>query len=225
MVGKTNVAGARLRAVIAVTYPEGSVCTCSNGTKTLKARDTSGKALFNVSSGTWTVTATDGNKTKDATVDITTEGQVESVTLSYDVYYYDNGNEYSSVTGGWVKINAGNGGGSMSKNASSITISAGWGQSVGARTTNKVSLNDIKTLYLNLTSSTASYTYCGLSNNTDFNAQTGSEWVAYKGVNSGTATYSLDVSSLTGTYYIVVAIGHDNASSNSISINSIYGRS
>ena len=28
MVGKTNVAGARLFAVIAVTYPEGSICTC-----------------------------------------------------------------------------------------------------------------------------------------------------------------------------------------------------
>ena len=102
MVGKTNVAGARLRAVIAVTYPEGSVCTCSNGTKTLKARDTSGKALFNVSTGTWTVTATDGNKTKDATVDITTEGQVESVTLKYSFDIIVNGKIDNAVIGSWT---------------------------------------------------------------------------------------------------------------------------
>ena len=85
MVGKTNVAGARLRAVIAVTYPAGSICTCSNGTKTLKARDTSGKALFNVPVGEWTVSCTDGSRTTSKTVSITTEGQVESVTLSYEL--------------------------------------------------------------------------------------------------------------------------------------------
>ena len=103
MVGKTNVAGARLRAVIAVTYPEGSVCTCSNGTKTLKARDTSGKALFNVSTGTWTVTATDGSRTTSNTVSITGEGQSESVTLAYKLVLYNYGNEYSEVTGGWAE--------------------------------------------------------------------------------------------------------------------------
>ena len=102
MVGKTNVAGARLRAVIAVTYPEGSVCTCSNGTKTLKARDTSGKALFNVTAGSWTVTATDGNKTKSVTVDIATDGEVENVVLAYDMVLYDAGNECTDITGGWT---------------------------------------------------------------------------------------------------------------------------
>ena len=82
MVGKTNVAGARLRAVIAVTYPEGNICTCSNGTKTLKARDTNGKALFNVTVGEWTVSCTDGSRTKSASVSITADGQSESVALS-----------------------------------------------------------------------------------------------------------------------------------------------
>lgn len=106
MVGKTNAGGGgggKLFAIIAVTYPAGSVCTCSNGTKTLKARDTSGKALFNVSTGTWTVTATDGNETKDATVDITTEGQLESVTLSYRYYFVKDGVILKTFT----KINVG----------------------------------------------------------------------------------------------------------------------
>lgn len=103
MVGKTNVAGARLRAVIAVTYPVGSVCTCVSGTKTLKARDTSGKALFNVTVGEWTVKAEDtaAGKSKSANVSITEEGQFESVKLSYTLWLYKDGDENEDVTGGW----------------------------------------------------------------------------------------------------------------------------
>ena len=115
MVGKTNVAGARLRAVIAVAYPEGSVCTCSNGTKTLKARDTSGKALFNVTVGEWTVSCTDGSRTKSASVSITADGQSESVTLSYSLSIIVNGKFNQDVTGSWSVGNSGPG--SMGENS------------------------------------------------------------------------------------------------------------
>lgn len=130
MIGKTNAGGGvgKLFAIIAVTYPEGSVCTCSNGTKTLKAKDTSGKALFNVSTGTWTVTATDGNKTKDATVDITTEGQVESVTLRYELVLYNYGDQCESVTGGWKPV--GNQPGSIVFNSDHIYWSHAEGSNV-----------------------------------------------------------------------------------------------
>ena len=40
-----------LYAVIAVTYPSGSICTCGGKA----AKDTSGFALFNVKAGTYTV--------------------------------------------------------------------------------------------------------------------------------------------------------------------------
>ena len=74
----------KMFAVIGVTYPAGSTCTCTNGTKTLKAKDTSGTAIFNVpSTGTWTVTATNGDKTASKSVSITAEGQTENVTLTY----------------------------------------------------------------------------------------------------------------------------------------------
>lgn len=116
MIGETNVGGgAKTFAIISVTYPEGSTCTCSNGTKTLKAKDTSGKALFNVSTGTWTVTATDGNKTKDATVNITTEGQFESVLLRYSLDIIVNGKFNQDVTGSWLVGN--HGPGSMGENS------------------------------------------------------------------------------------------------------------
>lgn len=79
--------GGKLYAIIAVTYPEGSTCTCSNGTKTLKARDTSGKALFNVTVGEWTVSCTDGSETASETVSIAAGGQVKAVELSYVKIY------------------------------------------------------------------------------------------------------------------------------------------
>lgn len=94
--------GEKLFSIIAVTYPDGSVCTCTNGTKTLTARGTSGKALFNVPLGTWTVTATDGSKTKSVTVSITAEGQAESVTLTYELTIFKAGSGFAdglTVTG------------------------------------------------------------------------------------------------------------------------------
>lgn len=77
----------RVFSIISVTYPEGSICTCSNGTTTLTAKDTSGKALFNVTVGEWTVSCTDGSETASEPVSITTAGQVKAVELSYVKIY------------------------------------------------------------------------------------------------------------------------------------------
>lgn len=91
-------------AIISVTYPEGSVCTCSNGSITLTAKDTSGKALFVIpEAGTWTVTAVNGSQSKSQSVEITVEGQVESVTLSYALIVFNNGVQNTEVTGGITK--------------------------------------------------------------------------------------------------------------------------
>lgn len=94
MIGRSNTGGGsgKLYAVIAVTYPEGSVCTCSNGAKTLKAKDTTGRALFVIPyAGTWTVKAVKGSDSASKTVSITAEGQVETVELAYEFVLYDNG--------------------------------------------------------------------------------------------------------------------------------------
>ena len=79
----------KVYAVIGVTYPSGSTCTCTNGSKTLKAKDTTGRALFVIpSSGTWMVKAVKGSKSKSKTVSITAEGQVKTVTLTYELYLF-----------------------------------------------------------------------------------------------------------------------------------------
>lgn len=93
--------GTKLFAAIGVTYPAGSTVTCTNGTKTLTAKTTSGQWVFAIpEAGTWTVTATDGTGTKSQSVSITTEGQLESVTLSFRLYLLRDGVENSEVTGG-----------------------------------------------------------------------------------------------------------------------------
>lgn len=79
-------------AVIGVTYPAGSICTCTNGETTLTAEDTSGKAMFIIpEAGTWTVKAVSGNKSVSKAVSITVAGQVETVTLIYELILFDNG--------------------------------------------------------------------------------------------------------------------------------------
>lgn len=76
--------GGKAFAFVVTTYPAGSICTCSNGTKTLSAKDTSGSVVFYIpEAGTWTLNCTDGTETAVEAVNITTEGQSVSVVLAY----------------------------------------------------------------------------------------------------------------------------------------------
>ena len=80
-----------LYAVIAVTYPAGSICTCGGKS----AKDTSGYALFNVKAGTYTVEChtSDGSKSKSTSVTVAEgdKGQVKTVTLAYELYLFKAG--------------------------------------------------------------------------------------------------------------------------------------
>lgn len=91
MVGRINVGGGVVTAAwayIAVTYPAGSTCTATNGTTTLTAQGTSGLYVFQIpepttTPETWTVSCTDGTKTKSATVEISTQYSATNVALRY----------------------------------------------------------------------------------------------------------------------------------------------
>ena len=90
-------------AVIGVTYPAGSTCTCTDGTKTLKLKNTSGQGIFLIPyAATWTVTATNGTNTKSQSVEITNEGQLESVTLSYELIINFNKSVSASDSAGYT---------------------------------------------------------------------------------------------------------------------------
>lgn len=89
-------------ATINITYPAGSTCTCSDGTTTLSAPDTSGTWTCTVpNAGTWTVTSTSGTETDSKAVTITTDGQSVSVALSYFLWLYKDGDTCDTVSGGW----------------------------------------------------------------------------------------------------------------------------
>lgn len=85
---KETVSLAYFAATINVTYPVGSTCTCSDGQTTLNAPDTSGSYTFTVmSTGAWTITVTDGAQTASKAVEITEDGQSETISLSYVKIY------------------------------------------------------------------------------------------------------------------------------------------
>lgn len=100
-IGKTNVGGGgKAFAFIVVTYPSGSTCTCTDGTKVLKAKGTTGSFVFNIPyAGTWTVSCTDGTDTATEDIVISTKGQSESVDLSYRVPSIYQTVEYIEPTG------------------------------------------------------------------------------------------------------------------------------
>ena len=88
-------------AVIDVSYPEGAACTCSNGVRTMQAKDTSGHWMFQIPrAGEWTVTAENESSSKSETVNIT-ESRAYTVDIKFTLVLYDSGSEYPESTGEW----------------------------------------------------------------------------------------------------------------------------
>jgi len=70
-------------ASITVTYPAGATCSCAKSGESPTYATTNPYTFVVHSTGTYTITATDGTATATDTVTITTSGQTESVTLSF----------------------------------------------------------------------------------------------------------------------------------------------
>ena len=201
--------GVRLFSVIGVTYPAGSVCTCTKGTKTYKAKNTSGRALFAVPEvGDWTVSCTDGTQTASTTVSITAEGQTKNVDLQYTLYIFKAGE------GAKVEYYAGHGDlASIAVGADKITMSySGYTGNVEScfRAKNKYNLTNYATLYLDLVNSASlsdSYrlgVYISTTAFTweDINRDPSISCKGYPEVTSTRKTYTLDVSKMQGEYYV-----------------------
>lgn len=106
MIGRTNSMrsgsyNSKIGSYIVVTYPEGSTCECTNGTKTLRSADTSGVICFPIpSTGVWTVSCTDGNRTKSQAVTVSSN-EIHNVTLVYGIFLLSEGVINTEVTGGY----------------------------------------------------------------------------------------------------------------------------
>lgn len=130
-------------ATITITYPANSTCVVTDSSGATIASDTNTGTSAKTwtatvgATGTYTITATatDGSgKTKSTTVSITTNGQVATVTLAYELVLFDglNGGDNTDVTGGWKLSENDNYGSDLNVTAESITVSNGGGEDYGS---------------------------------------------------------------------------------------------
>ena len=190
-------------ATIHITYPAGSTCTATDGVTTLTAPDTSGTwDCVVTNAGTWTVSYKGNAWTS---VDITTSGQHETVNVGC---LYDAGNQYKTVTGGWVGTQTVSGstkpGGKLTVNDDNLSFTNVSGGSYGIATTNAIDLTSYTTLHVLHTGKArlqvandfpTSSPVADYSSNTSYKEQT---------------EITLDISSVTGAYKI--SIGNRAAS-------------
>ena len=141
-------------AAIGVTYPEGATCTCSLGSKTLTAPDTSGQALFIVpTAGQWVVTISQsGQEPKSETVAVT-----ESKAYTLDIFFvlvgdlYKDGVEHVP----WTVTVPSTSYGRAEKRATSLyVVNTGGGGVFGGliRTTNAVNLTEASVIGVTVSS-------------------------------------------------------------------------
>lgn len=94
---------AKLFAAIAVTYPAGCRCSCSDGEHTLSAENDSGSWIFPVpKAGTWTVSITDGSQSRSRSVEISAQGQFEKINLDFAFYIFKEGTGLCTAPDGSV---------------------------------------------------------------------------------------------------------------------------
>lgn len=176
-------------ATINITYPAGSTCACTDGTATLTAPDTSGTWVCTVpNAGTWTVSSTDGDTSKSADVVITTDGQTESVTLLYITYLFKDGETYDSLTGGWQ--------GTVNAEKQALQLAPAAGKTDSVYTKSKVDLTNFNTI----SAKTDSNPYIGL--NIIIASAIPSGQVATASLQGAETELSLDISSITGEYFV-----------------------
>ena len=181
-------------ATINITYPAGSTCTCSDGTTTLTAPDTSGTWVCTVpNAGTWTVTSTSETETDSKAVTITTDGQSTSVELSYALFLFKPNAPSSIISGEWE----------MPAN-STVTAEAeltvkpvnnfNGDRTWSARTKGQIDLTEYSTLQATCKASGGS--------KTKLEVYSGSSAVASAAIGTDLTTVTVDISALSGLHSI-----------------------
>lgn len=193
---------APLYAAIGVIYPKGSTLTCTKGTKTLTARTTSGQWVFAVpEEGTWTVKAEQGTKSNEQSFEIRSEGQFESTELSYGYLLFDGGSVVP-----WT--------GKKDSHGTTFTISDTLGINRAAKgssaytfavvgTSSTIDVTEYSTLCFDVSSVSGDSVYIALSEYavTASQACWSSKWIKSKKV-SQSGVVTLDISTITGSYYV-----------------------
>lgn len=181
-------------ATINITYPAGSTCTCSDGTTTISAPDTSGTwACIVPNAGTWTVTSTSGTETDSKAVTITTDGQSTSVELSYALFLFKPNAPSDIIAGEWEI--PGNGTVTAEAELTVKSVNAyGNNRILSARTKGQIDLTEYSTLQATCKASGGS--------NTKLEVYSGSSTVASAAIGTSLTTVTVDISALSGLHSI-----------------------
>lgn len=207
----------KLFAVIAVTYPAGSTCGITtdftNYSDAIYAKDTSGYWLFTVPyAGNWAVlsfTGTPSNPDKVAykVVNITTKGQSESVTLSYELYIFKSGSGMTSGYSAQFATAISGGSTSSSINTTAITWASNATHGGNMVISPAVDLSSYNTLHVELDYTghyDGGYVTFGVGDSTQGSSFTASKADTY---NTSKHTITIDVSKITSKLYIKSASG------------------
>lgn len=187
-------------ATINITYPAGSTCTCSDGTTTLSAPDTSGTwACIVPNAGTWTVTSTSETETDSKAVTITTDGQSTSVELSYALFLFKPNAPSDIIAGEWeMPVN------STVTAEAELTVKSvnnyNGGRIISARTKGQIDMTEYSTLQATCKASGGS--------NTKLEVYSGSSTVASTAIGTNLTTVTVDISALSGLHSIGFAGNH-----------------
>lgn len=226
-------------AVLIVTVPTGSTVTATKGGTTLtptmwvKAADnTLDCAIFSIpasqfdSTTPWTVTATLGTQTASDTVLISENAEYD-LELSYGFYLYNNGDLRTAVTGGWsyaAFLNTSNysaGTLDTAYNGTTCYLSAsGSTRQISAVTENKIDVTNYRAMRIEV----SNFIFAGSGyRELDLVSSRGnvSSPAAKVQINS-TGTFTVDVSSITGSYYIGLYLNSGSAGSCAIGFTKLY---
>lgn len=216
-------------ATINITYPAGSTCTCSDGTTTLSAPDTSGTwACIVPNAGTWTAAATDGVENTSESVSITTDGQTVAVELSYYTYLFKPNTDTTNVTGGWQLNSKGSLDSAGDQLVATFTNAYDRGNAFNVATINKIDFTEFTTLVATCKAADKNNaaprpaTFAVASTQAGFNAAgTASTKVASTTFSNSTTTVQIDVSGISGSYYVTFVVELPNYNTGTLTVDEV----
>lgn len=216
-------------ATINITYPAGSTCTCSDGTTTLSAPDTSGTwACIVPNAGTWTAAATDGVENTSESVSITTDGQTVAVELSYYTYLFKPNTDTTNVTGGWQLNSNGSLDSAGDQLVATFTNAYNHDRAFNVATINKIDFTEFTTLVATCkaadknNAAPRSATFAVASTQSGFdNAGTASTKIASTTFSNSTNTVTIDVSGISGSYYVTFVVELSNYNTGTLTVDEV----
>lgn len=241
MTGRTNVSiGGNTIGWIRVTYPSGSVCTCTNGSSTLTAKTTTGEYIFSIpTAGSWQVSCTNGNHTATSGWYAINKNSYIIVTLSYELYMIQDGSSTSAfnswvrsgyTSGTWTEGSSDDDGNCWLFGTASVTNSVGdmyYASKITFPTAYQYLIMDCKARgYVRTAYSTPGFGVfeeptTAASKYGTFVAATMLRSTSSTSYNSRT-TYSLDISNISGDYYVGCQIVGSTSYSGGIRIYNLY---